>query len=62
MVWWVSPISRMFDGLLGNLVGACGCWSCVGVSLLGGLHVWGLWAWVSGASLGLHPLDSALNV
>ena len=45
-----------------RLVGAYGCWSCVGVSLLGCLRLERLWAWVSGASLGLPPLDSALNV
>ena len=38
----------------GNLVGACGCCSCIRVSLLGGLRVWGLWPWVSGVSMGLR--------
>ena len=54
-VWWA-------DGLVGSLVGACVFWSCVEISLLGDLHIWGLWHWVSWASLGLQPLDSPLKV
>ena len=42
-------------------MGACGFWSCVGISLLGAGIYGGLWHWVSWTSLGLQPLDSPLR-